>query len=131
MVREVLFYINIQENLRSLMQKSPFKMDHFMKSLQMGGTTFYRKLKKKSFNEREVLTIAKILNPQEVALLEIEKAVNVKKKEITEGKALDGKNVFTEIHEDLEEGYLQAMRGEGDSYEKVVGRIRNKLEINA
>ncbi len=101
MVREVLQYIDIQQNLRTTLQQSPYKMEHFIRVLGMNAATFYRKLKNKTFNENEILKIVTVLKPKEA--------------------------IFIELEESLERGYQQSLRGEGRPHEQVLSELRKKF----
>lgn len=86
-------YKNIVDNIENLIDKSPFKKNYIIEKVGIPSPTFYRKLKTRTFTPDEVLSITKILSPEENFRLEL-------KAEIEQGK-LDLKNGDFITHDEM------------------------------
>lgn len=93
MIQEIITYKNIVCNLEDLMNNSPFKKSYIIEKVGMPSPSFYRKLKTQTFTPDEMLSIAKILSPEENFRLEL-------KAEIEQGK-LDFENGNFITHEEM------------------------------
>jgi hypothetical protein len=93
MIQEIITYRNIVNNIEDLMNKSPFKKGYIIEKVGIPSPTFYRKLKTQTFTPDEMLSIAKILSPEENFRLEL-------KAEIEQGK-LDLENGDFITHEEM------------------------------
>ncbi|KAF2507639.1 hypothetical protein EYY60_16940 [Flavobacterium zhairuonense] len=93
MIQEIIAYKNIVNDIEELMTKSPFKKNYIIEQIGIPSPTFYRKLKTQTFTPDEMLSIAKILSPEENYMLEL-------KAEIEQGK-LDIKNGDYITHEEM------------------------------
>ena len=93
MIREIITYKNIVCNLEDLMNNSPFKKNYIIEKVGIPSPTFYRKLKTQTFTPDEMLSIAKVLSPEENFRLEL-------KAEIEQGK-LDFENGDYITHEEM------------------------------
>lgn len=101
MIQEVIAYKNIVDNIEDLMDKSPFKKNYIIEKIGIPSPTFYRKLKTQSFTPDEMLSIAKILSPEENFMLEL-------KADIAQGK-LDFENGDFITHEEM----LEELKNKG------------------
>ncbi|WP_166921580.1 hypothetical protein [Flavobacterium poyangense] len=101
MIQEVIAYKNIVDNIEDLIDKSPFKKNYIIEKIGIPSPTFYRKLKTQSFTPDEMLSIAKILSPEENFLLEL-------KADIAQGK-LDFENGDFITHEEM----LEELKNKG------------------
>ncbi|SNR24099.1 hypothetical protein [Flavobacterium sp. ov086] len=93
MIQEIITYKNIVCNLEDLMNNSPFKKNYIIEKVGIPSPTFYRKLKTQTFTPDEMLSIAKVLSPEENFRLEL-------KAEIEQGK-LDFENGDYITHEEM------------------------------
>ncbi|MEN2414354.1 hypothetical protein [Flavobacterium mesophilum] len=93
MIQEIIAYKNIVNDIEDLMAKSPFKKNYIIEQVGIPSPTFYRKLKTQTFTPDEMLSIAKILSPEESFMLEL-------KADIEQGK-LDIKNGDFITHEEM------------------------------
>ena len=93
MIQEIITYKNILNSIEDLMDKSPFKKAYIIEKAGISSPTFYRKLKTQTFTPDEMLSIAKIISPEENFRLEL-------KAEIEQGK-LDLKNGDFITHEEV------------------------------
>lgn len=93
MIQEIIAYKNIVNDIEDLMNKSPFKKSYIIEQIGIPSPTFYRKLKTQTFSADEMLSIAKILSPEENYMLEL-------KADIEQGK-LDIKNGDFITHEEM------------------------------
>ncbi|WP_343696324.1 hypothetical protein [Flavobacterium sp.] len=82
MIQEVIAYKNIVENIEGLIDNSPYKKNYIIEKIGIPSPTFYRKLKTQSFTPDEVLSIAKILSPEENYMLELKADIEQGKVEI-------------------------------------------------
>lgn len=101
MIQEVITYKNIVDNIEDLIDKSPFKKNYIIEKIGIPSPTFYRKLKTQSFTPDEMLSIVKILSPEENFMLEL-------KADIAQGK-LDFKNGDFITHEEM----LEELKNKG------------------
>ncbi|TDP03986.1 hypothetical protein [Flavobacterium sp. 245] len=93
MIQEIIAYKNILESIEGLIEKSAYKKNYIIEKVGISSPTFYRKLKTQSFTPDEVLSIAKILSPEENFMLDL-------KADIEQGK-LDLKNGDFITHEEM------------------------------
>ncbi len=93
MIQEIIAYKNILENIEGLIEKSAYKKNYIIEKVGIPSPTFYRKLKTRTFTPDEVLSIAKILSPEENFMLDL-------KADIEQGK-LDLKNGDFITHEEM------------------------------
>ncbi|PWB26654.1 hypothetical protein [Flavobacterium sp. HTF] len=93
MIQEIIAYKNIVTDIEELMSKSPFKKNYIIEKIGIPSPTFYRKLKTQTFTPDEMLSIARIISPEENFILEL-------KADIEQGK-LDLKNGDYITHEEM------------------------------
>jgi hypothetical protein len=93
MIQEIITYKNIMMSIDDVMNNSPFKKNYIIEKVGIPGPTFYRKLKTQTFTADEMLSIAKILSPEEAYILEL-------KEELTQAN-LDYKEGRVYKHEDV------------------------------
>lgn len=93
MIQEIIAYKNIVNDIEELMSKSPFKKNYIIEKIGIPSPTFYRKLKTQTFTPDEMLSIARIISPEENFMLEL-------KADIEQGK-LDLKNGDYITHEEM------------------------------
>ena len=93
MIQEIIAYKNIVNDIEELMIKSPFKKNYIIEKIGIPSPTFYRKLKTQTFTPDEMLSIARIISPEENFMLEL-------KADIEQGK-LDLKNGDYITHEEM------------------------------
>jgi len=93
MIKEIIAYKNIVNDMEDLISKSPFKKNYIIEKIGIPSPSFYRKLKTQTFTPNEVLSIAKIISPEENYMLEL-------KADIEQGK-LDIKNGDFITHEEM------------------------------
>ena len=93
MIKEIIAYKNIVNDMDDLISKSPFKKNYIIEKIGIPSPSFYRKLKTQTFTPNEVLSIAEIISPEENYMLEL-------KADIEQGK-LDIKNGDFITHEEM------------------------------
>lgn len=103
MIQEIITYKNIVCNLEDLMAKSPFKKSYIIEKVGMPSPSFYRKLKTQTFTPDEMLSIAKILSPEE--------------------------NFRLELKAEIEQGKLDFENGDFITHEEMLEELRNKKLI--
>ena len=99
MILEIKNYINILEQLPEMLSNSPFKMGYIVEKTGITPPTFYRKLKNKTFTADEVLTIAKIINPEEAYKVELMESLKAADKDIKEGRVVSHEDAMKSFRE--------------------------------
>jgi hypothetical protein len=79
MIQEILAYKKIVDGIKDLLDKSPLKKHFIIEKVGVSSPTFYRKLKTKTFTPDELLSIAKLLFPEENARLKLKEELERKK----------------------------------------------------
>ena len=97
MIQEIIAYRNIVNNIEDLMNKSPFKKGYIIERVGIPSPTFYRKLKSRTFTPDEVLSIARILSPEEHFRLELLADIEQAKQEYREGNFITHEEVLLEL----------------------------------
>jgi len=97
MIQEVIAYKNIIENIEDLMDKSPYKKNYIIEKVGIPSPTFYRKLKSRTFTADEVLSIAKILSPEENFRLQLKAEIENAKREYDEGNFMTHEQMLIEL----------------------------------
>lgn len=97
MIQEIIAYKNIVDNIEGLMEKSPYKKNYIIEKVGIPSPTFYRKLKTQSFTPDEVLSIAKILSPEENFRLELKADIEQAKHELEEGNFITHEDMLLEL----------------------------------
>lgn len=97
MIQEIIAYRNIVNNIEDLMNKSPFKKGYIIEKVGIPSPTFYRKLKSRTFTPDEVLSIAKILSPEEHFRLELLADIEQAKHEYREGNFITHEEMLLEL----------------------------------
>lgn len=97
MIQEVIAYKNIVDNIEDLMDKSPYKKNYIIEKVGIPSPTFYRKLKSRTFTADEVLSIAKILSPEENFRLQLKAEIENAKREYDEGNFMTHEQMLLEL----------------------------------
>jgi hypothetical protein len=97
MIQEIITYKNIVCNLEDLMNKSPLKKTYIIEKVGIPSPTFYRKLKTQTFTPDEMLSIAKILSPEENYRLELIKGIEQGKRDFEEGNFITHEEMLLEL----------------------------------
>ncbi|PBJ11411.1 hypothetical protein [Flavobacterium sp. ACN6] len=97
MIQEVIAYKNIVDNMEDLMDKSPYKKNYIIEKVGIPSPTFYRKLKNQTFTPDEVLSIAKILSPEENFRLQLKAEIENAKREYEEGNFMTHEEMLLEL----------------------------------
>ncbi|SHG11766.1 hypothetical protein [Flavobacterium johnsoniae] len=97
MIQEIIAYKNIVDNIESLMDKSPYKKNYIIEKVGIPSPTFYRKLKTQSFTPDEVLSIAKILSPEEDFKMRLKAEIENAKREYEEGNFMTHEEMLLEL----------------------------------
>lgn len=100
MIQEIIAYKNIVNGIEDLINKSPFKKNYIIEKIGIPSPTFYRKLKTQTFTPDEVLSIAKILSPEE--------------------------NFMLELKADIEQGKMDLENGDFITHEQMLAELKNK-----
>jgi len=97
MIQEIITYKNIVNNIEDLMSKSAFKKSYIIEKAGIPSPTFYRKLKTQTFTPDEMLSIAKILSPEENFRLELKAEIEQAKREYNEGNFITHEEMLLEL----------------------------------
>lgn len=97
MIQEIITYKNIVNNIEDLMNKSAFKKSYIIEKAGIPSPTFYRKLKTQTFTPDEMLSIAKILSPEENFRLELKAEIEQAKREYKEGNFITHEEMLLEL----------------------------------
>lgn len=97
MIQEILTYQKLVNGIDELMNKSPFKKNYIIEQVGIPGPTFYRKLKSQSFTPEEMLSIAKILSPEEYFMMELKAEIEQGKLDYIEGRFIKHEDVLKEM----------------------------------
>ncbi|MDQ6470176.1 hypothetical protein RB619_05935 [Flavobacterium sp. LHD-80] len=97
MIQEIIAYKNIVNDIEDLMNKSPFKKSYIIEQIGIPSPTFYRKLKTQTFSADEMLSIAKILSPEENFRLELKADIEQAKREYEEGNFITHEEMLLEL----------------------------------
>lgn len=100
MIQEIIAYKNIVENIESLIDKSTYKRNYIIEKVGISSPTFYRKLKSHSFTPDEMLSIAKILSPEE--------------------------NFKIQLKADIAQGKLDYINGDYITHEEMLAELKSK-----
>ncbi|WP_017494589.1 hypothetical protein [Flavobacterium sp. WG21] len=97
MIQEIITYMNIVNSIENLIDTSPYKKNYIIEKVGIPSPTFYRKLKSQTFTPDEVLSIAKILSPEENFRLELKADIEQAKREFEEGNFMTHEDMLLEL----------------------------------
>ncbi|WP_264535857.1 hypothetical protein [Flavobacterium sp. N1736] len=97
MIQEIITYKNIVNSIEDLIDKSPFKKTHIIEKAGIPSPTFYRKLKTHTFTPDEMLSIAKILSPEENFRMELIKGIEQGRRDIENGDFITHEEMLLEL----------------------------------
>lgn len=97
MIQEIIEYKNIVSGIEDLMNKSPFKKAYIIEQVGIPSPSFYRKLKTQTFTPDEMLSIAKILSPEENFRMELKLEIEKGKLDFKEGNFVTHEKMLKEL----------------------------------
>lgn len=97
MIHEIKKVDFIIENLLDIISKSPFKLEYVIEKSQLSKPTFYRKIKNKSFTTKELMNIAKVIEPHYETTEEIVESLYNAKAEIEKGNFTSHEEVMKSL----------------------------------
>ncbi|GAA3762736.1 hypothetical protein [Flavobacterium ginsengiterrae] len=97
MIAEIITYKNIVNNLETLMNDSPYKKNYIIEKVGIPSPTFYRKLKTQTFTPDEMLSIAKIISPEENFMLELKADIEQGKRDFENGDYITHEEMLAEL----------------------------------
>ena len=101
MIQQILEYQKILTSIDDVLSKSAYKKSYIIEKIGIPAPTFYRKLKTYSFTVAEMLSIAKIIAPEEAYLYELKESIRKGKEDIKKGKVHKHEDVIAEIKQEL------------------------------
>ncbi|KLT70744.1 MULTISPECIES: hypothetical protein [Flavobacterium] len=97
MIQEIITYKSIVANLEDVLNNSPFKKNYVIEQIGIPSPTFYRKLKTQTFTPDEMLSIAKILSPEENFRLELIADIEQGKRDLKNGNFITHEEMLEEL----------------------------------
>lgn len=97
MIQQIIDYKNVLEQIEGMIAESPYKKGFIIDKVGIAAPTFYRKLKTLSFTPDEVLAIAKLLNPREAILMEMQQSEN----EIDKGEFIEHSELTKQLRKEF------------------------------
>jgi hypothetical protein len=97
MIQEIITYKNIVNDIEDLIAKSPFKKNYIIEQTGIPSPTFYRKLKTQTFTPDEMLSIAKILSPEEKFKMELIRGIEQGKLDYKQGNFITHEEMLLEL----------------------------------
>lgn len=97
MIQEILTYQKLVNGIDELMDKSPYKKNYIIEQIGIPSPTFYRKLKTQSFTPDEMLSIAKILSPEEYFMMELKAELEQGRMDHKEGRVFKHADMLLEL----------------------------------
>ncbi|PCE62853.1 hypothetical protein [Sediminicola luteus] len=97
----VLGYQNLLHNIDSYIDESKFKKEYLIEKLQVSRATFYNKAKNKSFTVAEMVTLIKILFPEEARAFEIKQALLESREDSRNGRLKTHAEVMANVRKKL------------------------------
>lgn len=102
MIQEIIEYKNILASLEELIERSPLKKGFIIKEVGFSSPTFYRKLKNLSFTPDEVLSIVKILKPNEAFKQELLAEIDQGREDVKNGNTMTSEEVRIAMRRKIE-----------------------------
>ncbi|MGB0788011.1 MAG: hypothetical protein ACPGQR_00585 [Marinirhabdus sp.] len=99
MIEKILEYKNVLASLPQLIDGSPIKKGYIIKKTGVSSPTFYRKLKHLTFTPDEVLSIVRLIIPEEAYLHDLKESIDRGKKDDKLGNAHTRDKVVEEIEQ--------------------------------
>lgn len=97
MIQEIITYKNIVNSIEDLMNKSPLKKSYIIEKAGIPSPTFYRKLKTQTFTPDEMLSIAKILSPEENFKMQLIADIEEGRRDIENGDFITHEEMLLEL----------------------------------
>lgn len=97
MIQQIIAYKNVMAEVAGLIENSPYKKGYIIEKVGIAPPTFYRKLKTNSFTPDELLAIAKLLNPREAILMEMQQS----EQEIDEGNYIEQTQLTKQLRKEF------------------------------
>ena len=102
MITIVKDYNNYIERIPELIEKSDYKLDYYIKNLNISKPTMYRKLREKAFSTTEITLLTKLLFPKEVYKQELLDMIEQGREDIKQGKTMTSEEVRMEMRKKIE-----------------------------
>lgn len=100
MITLVKKYNTYIEKLPELIENSDYKLDYYIKNLNVSKPTMYRKLREKAFTISEISILTRLLFPKEAYLEEITIDLEKSKEDIKNGRVVEHSEVMKAIRKD-------------------------------
>ena len=93
MIKTIVEFKKLQEQIPEIIAQSPYKTTHFVKKLNVPQSTFYRKAKSGKFTADEMLKIYELTHPKAYYRWEYEQEIKQARKEIANGEGISNNEV--------------------------------------
>lgn len=97
LVKKYNTYIN---TLPELIETSDYKLEYYIKKLEISKPTMYRKLREKTFTISEITQLTRLLFPKETYLEEIKADLEKSRKDIKNGRVIEHNEAIKAIYKD-------------------------------
>ena len=101
MIALVKEYNSYVESLPKLIEKSDYKLEFFMKKLDISKPTLYRKLREHAFTAKEVKKLTELLFPKEALRQEMFEGIEQGRRDYKEGRI----KTSNEVRENIKKKY--------------------------
>ncbi|SHG20934.1 hypothetical protein SAMN05444483_10657 [Salegentibacter echinorum] len=101
MIKEIIEYKNILNDIEELIDNSPYKKSYIISEVGISTPTFYRKLKTNSFTPDEALKIIRLIKPKEAYAYDLEQGLKRSKDDIENGRTYTRSEILEGIKEKL------------------------------
>lgn len=88
------------DQLPKLIENSDYKLDYYIKNLNISKPTMYRKLREKAFTISEISILTKLLFPKEAYLEEIKADIEKSREDIKNGRVVEHNEFIKSIRKD-------------------------------
>lgn len=97
MIAEIIAFKRVVGELDELMKNSPFKKNYIIDQIGLSVPTFYRKLKNQTFTADEMMSIAKIISPEEYYRIELMSELEEARNDYKNGKTISHSEMIERI----------------------------------
>lgn len=94
MIKTIIDFKKLQEELPKKIAESPYKTTHFIKELGLSSATYYRKAGTNKFTADEMLKIVELVNPKEYYKWLFEQEIEEAKAELEAGKGISNEEAI-------------------------------------
>lgn len=101
MIHIVEEYNNYVNNLSHLIEESDYKLDFYLRKLNVSKPTMYRKLREKSFTNDEIYTLTELLFPKDAYRKQLKESIKEVEKELKDDEVYTSDQVREKLNQIL------------------------------